>query len=73
MIPIRCFTCGKLLADKWEEYVEKVKSGKDPAKALDELGIKRYCCRRMLISHKEIIDEVLKYVEISDKRKAQQV
>jgi DNA-directed RNA polymerase subunit N len=73
MIPIRCFTCGKLLADKWEEYVEKVKSGKDPAKALDELGIKRYCCRRMLISHKEIIDEVLKYAEISEKRKAQQV
>jgi DNA-directed RNA polymerase subunit N len=73
MIPIRCFTCGKLLADKWEEYIEKVKSGKDPAKALDELGIKKYCCRRMLISHKEIIDEVLKYAEISDKRKAQQV
>ncbi|MEM2896732.1 MAG: hypothetical protein QXG01_04055 [Candidatus Bathyarchaeia archaeon] len=35
--------------------------------------MKRYCCRRMLISHKEIIDEVLKYVEVSEKRKLQEV
>ncbi|MEM3061367.1 MAG: DNA-directed RNA polymerase subunit N [Candidatus Bathyarchaeia archaeon] len=73
MIPIRCFTCGKLLADKWEEYVKRVKNGDEPAKVLDELKIKRYCCRRMLISHKEIIDEVLKYVEVSEKRKLQEV
>lgn len=73
LIPIRCFTCGKLLADKWEEYIKRVKNGENPAKVLDELGIKKYCCRRMMISHKEIIDEVLKYVEISNKRKFQLV
>ncbi|MDE1823636.1 MAG: DNA-directed RNA polymerase subunit N [Candidatus Micrarchaeota archaeon] len=33
----------------------------DPAKVLDSMGIKRYCCRRMLISHKDLIDEVVNY------------
>lgn len=23
IIPIRCFTCGKVLADKWEYYIKK--------------------------------------------------
>ncbi|MGJ7029329.1 DNA-directed RNA polymerase subunit N (RpoN/RPB10) [Methanothermobacter sp. DSM 3267] len=27
--------------------------GEDPGKVLDDLGLKRYCCRRMLISHVE--------------------
>lgn len=25
LIPIRCFTCGKVLADKWDWYNEEVK------------------------------------------------
>ena len=25
IIPVRCFTCGKVLADKWEYYDKKVK------------------------------------------------
>jgi len=61
IIPIRCFTCGAVIGDKWEEFSNRVKAGEDPAKVLDELGVKRYCCRRMLISHVEIIDEVLKF------------
>lgn len=23
IIPVRCFTCGKVLADKWDAYVDK--------------------------------------------------
>lgn len=61
MFPIRCFTCGALLADKWEEYKRRVAAGEPPGKVLDELGIKRYCCRRMFLSALEYIDEVLKY------------
>ena len=61
MIPIRCFTCGKVVGDKWEEYDRRVKSGEKSNKILDDLGLTRYCCRRMLISNIEIIDEVLKY------------
>jgi len=25
LIPVRCFTCGKVLADKWDYYEEEVK------------------------------------------------
>jgi len=61
MIPIRCFTCGKVVGDKWEEYDRRIKSGEEARKILDDLGLTRYCCRRMLLSNIEIIDEVLKY------------
>ena len=61
MIPIRCFTCGKIVGDKWEEYDRRVKNGEEPSKVLDDLGLTRYCCRRMILSNIEIIDEVLKY------------
>ena len=30
---------------------------------LDDLGVTRYCCRRMLLSHVEIIDEIIKFYE----------
>jgi len=60
MFPIRCFTCGALIGDKWEEYQRRVEAGEDPGKVLDDLGIKRYCCRRMFLSHYEYFDEVVR-------------
>jgi len=60
LFPIRCFTCGALIGDKWEEYERRVEAGEDPGKVLDDLGIKRYCCRRMFLSHYEYFDEVVK-------------
>jgi DNA-directed RNA polymerase subunit N len=68
IIPIRCFTCGKVIADKWEEFSSRVKSGESPSKVLNELGIERYCCRRMFITHVDIIDEILKYPEAAAKK-----
>jgi DNA-directed RNA polymerase subunit N len=69
IIPVRCFTCGKLIGDKWEEFARRVKSGENAGGILDDLGIKRYCCRRMLLSHVEIVDEVLRFYEEAEKRK----
>lgn len=63
IIPVRCFTCGKLVADKWDEFTERVKAGENAKKVLDSLGLTRYCCRRMLLSHVEIADEILKFYE----------
>ncbi|PIT84417.1 DNA-directed RNA polymerase subunit N [Candidatus Micrarchaeota archaeon CG10_big_fil_rev_8_21_14_0_10_45_29] len=59
--PIRCFTCGAPIAQHWEEYNSRTKSGDEPAKVLDDLGVKRVCCRRMFISHVEVMDKVAKY------------
>ena len=67
-VPVRCFTCGNLVYDKFEEYQNKVKSGEEPSKILDSLGIKRYCCRRMLLTTVETIQQVLPYYEAMYKR-----
>ena len=68
LVPVRCFTCGGLVSDKFEEYQNKVKSGEEPAKVLDSLGIKRYCCRRMLLTTVETIQQVLPFYEAMYKR-----
>ena len=61
MFPIRCFTCGTVIAHKWEEYQDKIKAGKTPKDALDELGITRYCCRRMFLTYKSVIKEFSRF------------
>jgi len=63
IIPVRCFTCGKVVGDKWEDFARRVKAGEDAGAVLDSLGLTRYCCRRMLLSHVEVIDEIIKFYE----------
>lgn len=29
---------------------------------MDQLGLKRYCCRRMIMTHVDLIEKLLKYV-----------
>jgi DNA-directed RNA polymerase subunit N (RpoN/RPB10) len=71
LIPIRCFTCGKTLADKWDYYdteVKKLENEVDKPKAelkyfdkvksgkiLDDLGLTRYCCRRHMIGQVDMM------------------
>jgi DNA-directed RNA polymerase subunit N len=71
IIPIRCFTCGKLIADRWEEFAKRVKQGERPKKVLDDLGMTRYCCRRMFISHVDVVDDLLRYAQVTAKKRAQ--
>lgn len=61
IVPIRCFSCGQIIANKYEEFKKMVEEGKNPGKVLTELGVERYCCRRMLLSHRDIIDEVMQF------------
>jgi len=64
IFPVRCFTCGTVLAGKYEEFIDRVKNKhEDPEKVLDSLGLYRICCRRMIISAFEYIDEVAAYEE----------
>ena len=82
LIPIRCFTCGNVLGDKWIPYIttiqeEKNKSTeevndnpglkyidiKNPGKSiegklLDELGLHKYCCRRMMLTNVHLISYI---------------
>ena len=61
MFPVRCFTCGAVIADVYDKYIEDVKAGKDKEKILNELEVSRYCCRRMFVSGVDITDTLIKY------------
>lgn len=75
IIPVKCFTCGNLLADKYRFYLQEVRRRKmqrnqNPDKViyltedykektaegevLDELGLKKMCCRRHMLTHVDI-------------------
>lgn len=79
IIPIRCFSCNKLIADKYNAYLTElqkldsvnpnsttiintnnINQGEIPksnqAEVLDNLNIKRYCCRRMFLTQVDIVD-----------------
>jgi len=75
IIPIKCFTCGMVIADKYRYYTEEVRKRKltkglevdkviyltkeyaektPEGEVLDELSIKKMCCRRHFLTHVDI-------------------
>jgi DNA-directed RNA polymerase subunit N len=69
LIPIRCFTCGALIADKYQKYQQRVNNGEEPENVMNDLNIKRYCCRRMFLSTVETIYQILPYYEALSRRR----
>ena len=72
IIPVRCFTCGKVIAPSYEEYIKRYEEYKkavdagekpkeNPQKILDDLGLDRYCCRRMILTHVDLLWEAAPY------------
>lgn len=61
IVPVRCFSCGKVIGSKWEKYQKLLSDGKSKKEALDELDLERYCCRGALMSHVENIDTIGKF------------
>jgi DNA-directed RNA polymerase subunit N (RpoN/RPB10) len=75
IIPIKCFTCGMVLAEKYRFYTEEVRKRKlaksmdvdkvlyltkefhdktPEGEVLDELNMKKMCCRRHFLTHVDI-------------------
>lgn len=80
IIPVKCFTCGAVLADKYRYYQTEVRKRKLAKKfgnntydidkvlyltkefhektpegeVLDELNMKKMCCRRHFLTHVDI-------------------
>ncbi|MDO8538620.1 MAG: DNA-directed RNA polymerase subunit N [archaeon] len=61
IIPVRCFSCGKVVSEQYEEFNNRTQKGEKAAKVLDELGVKRYCCRRMIFSQVDLMKDLLQY------------
>ncbi len=61
IIPIRCWSCGKPIAQVWEEYEERSKKGESKKDILDDLGLDRYCCRAMFLGHIDLIDTIAQF------------
>lgn len=75
IIPVKCFTCGNVLANKYIYYVNKVSNRKQvqqkentsiqyfsdeykdksiEGEVLDDLELKKQCCRRHMLTHVDI-------------------
>ena len=77
IIPIRCFTCGKVTGNKWEQYLKLIaeyqelnhnqelnnheQKLKNQQIILSKLNLERYCCRRIILTHVDLIEEILKF------------
>lgn len=68
IIPVRCFSCGRVVGSAYSEFVRLTKPEREGEKAqmgtreaLDHLGLSRYCCRRMILAHVDLIDEVMPF------------
>lgn len=75
IIPVKCFTCGHVLGNKYQYYLRRVREMKlqngdkldkvlyltteqtqktPEGVVLDELNLKKMCCRRHMLSHVDI-------------------
>ena len=57
LIPVRCFTCNKVLGNKWRRFKAGLRQKKPVADVLDEMGLRRYCCRQILISNFDLLED----------------
>ena len=61
IIPVRCISCGSPISSKWDIFKIKIEKGEPAGKTLDNLGIKRYCCRVLFLTHKDLLKDVAKF------------
>ena len=64
LFPIRCITCGKVINQYYQVYLNLIENGKTTKEALDSLNITRYCCRRMFMCHNK---DTFEYISQFDK------
>ena len=61
IIPIRCFSCGKPVAQLWKDFKERTAKGEEAKLVLDELGLERYCCRATFMGQTDLLEVVNKF------------
>ncbi|MCL4448015.1 MAG: DNA-directed RNA polymerase subunit N [Thermoplasmatales archaeon] len=71
IIPVRCFSCGRVIGSDYVRFTNKVEeirksknreaTSEEIAGILDDLNVTRYCCRRMILSNAELLEEILPF------------
>jgi DNA-directed RNA polymerase subunit N len=61
IVPVRCFTCGKVVGHLWAEYKKRVDAGEKAEVVMNELNLKRYCCRMTFLTHSDNIKEIARF------------
>lgn len=57
--PIRCITCGKILANKWTTYEKMLSEGFTIEETLNKLGLTRPCCRLRLRNPFKVVERAV--------------
>jgi len=53
-------SCGKPIGGLWQKFKER-NDGANAEKLFDELGVKRYCCRALLMTHVDKLQDIAKF------------
>ena len=61
IIPVRCFTCGRVVGSDYERFKERTGKGENAKAVLDDLAVERFCCRRMIMAHVDLVGEAARY------------
>lgn len=64
MKPIKCFTCGKILGNKWETIDKMINEGKSLKEINVYLYITRYCCKRVIMTTIDVLETEKNYEDI---------
>lgn len=61
-IPVRCYSCGKVVGNKLNCVLKTIKTEKTTVNdAFRKHGLRRYCCKRMLLGYIDISSKLLNY------------
>lgn len=61
MLPMRCFSCNTMVGHTWSRFNEDKRAGYTAKDAIDRLGLRLMCCRRMLLTHVTVVDDIMIY------------
>ena len=62
LFPIRCWTCNCPIAQLYRNYIIKTNAnGLHANEVMNSMKINRYCCRRMFITHPQMLADEVSY------------